>query len=456
MARESTDSPGRTSFLVALLGGALLAYIVGAYTATFQVAPYTQVLRPYFRPLMPGEVRKVLPSPGAVGARQWRPADGAAGGVEMSGEDGDRSGGVTFYTSGDRPRAVLVGEGGEELASWGLRVDEAWAEGANFQRQAEPSRVFWRDAHLYPNGDVAAIYEGGGRVPSGQGLVMVDRDSELRWRYAGQTHSDLAVGGEGEVYALTHRYRRAPEALQRRFPQLPDKMLGESVVVLSRGGERRASVSLGVAFARSRFQGLMAMYPEVVPSAMVERGQVFDASSVAVIGAEFAREHDFAEAGDVMVALRALDAVAVVDMQAGQVKWASRGSWWRPSDVEPLANGTLLVFDQDGHGGPGMPSRVVEIDPETGAMPWVYTGSEGAPMWTREGGSVQRLEDGGALVTVPGSSEMREVGADGELRWRYRNPVRRERGGRAAMATLWGGQRFGREELEFLEGGGDE
>lgn len=452
MARKSSDSQGRTSFLVALLGGALLAYIVGAYTVAFQVFPYPQVVQPYFRPLMSAQVRSWLPSPGQVSARQWRPVEGDGSVRNGSGEGG----GATFYTSGDRPRASLVDGRGRELASWELSFEESGLARSVFQRPAEPSRVFWRDAQLYPNGDVVAIYEGAGRVPSGQGLVMVDQTSDLKWKYAGQTHSDIAVGQEGEVYALTHRYRQTSEALRRRFPQLPKRMLAESVVVLSRGGETRASVSLGEAFAGSAFQGLLAMYPEVVPGEMVEQGQVFDASSVAVIGAGFAGEHAFAEAGDVIVALRALDAVAVIDMQAGRVTWASRGSWWRPSGVEPLANGNLLVFDQDGHGGPGMPSRVVEIDPETGAMPWVYTGSEGAPMWTREGGSVQRLEGGGALVTISGASELRQIDADGGVVWRYRNPVRRKRRGRAMSATIWGGRRVDETVLEFLESGGGE
>ena len=46
----------------------------------------------------------------------------------------------------------------------------------------DPS-IHYRNAYLYPNGDLLAIYEAAGDTPWGYGLYKMDKDSRLIWKY---------------------------------------------------------------------------------------------------------------------------------------------------------------------------------------------------------------------------------------------------------------------------------
>ena len=101
--------------------------------------------------------------------------------------------GYTLYTSGEGQRAVLVSMTGEILHEWQLPFSAIWDDTASVKDPRPDSMIHYREAYLYPNGDLLAIYEAVGDTPWGYGLAKMDKDSRLIWKYLAGAHHDLGV-----------------------------------------------------------------------------------------------------------------------------------------------------------------------------------------------------------------------------------------------------------------------
>src|SRR5690606_30426714 len=138
----------------------------------------------------------------------WFPARWPDRGVTVH-VPGKAQEGVTLYTTGSGASAYLIDMQGEVLHEWHRPFstvwDKSWRQipGAVTNPQPDPF-VYFRVAHLFPNGDLLATYEGVGDTPYGYGIVKLDRDSNVIWAYPGRAHHDLSVGTDGKIYALTH------------------------------------------------------------------------------------------------------------------------------------------------------------------------------------------------------------------------------------------------------------
>jgi outer membrane protein assembly factor BamB len=170
------------------------------------------------------------------------------------------------------------------------------------------------------------------------------------------------------------------------------------------------------------------------------RRDVLHANAVKVLSPRLAAAFPQFKPGQLLVSLRNLDAVAVIDPDAGKVVWAARGPWHAQHDPTFLENGRLLLFDN--LGSPGR-SRVLEYDPRTQAFPWVYPADGGRGFVSPIRGMCQRLPNGNTLVVNSVGGEAIEVAADGEVVWSVST----------APVTLNRARRYAPDRLAFLKGG---
>ena len=447
---ESDESPLRVEALLSLLGLILLGYVGGAYSQTFRVFPYPQLLESYFGTV--GSVaRRGLARPGTPQApAAWQPTWYEEFGVvgDLAGPSGSA---YTLYSSAGAPEAHLVNAAGERLHSWKAPFSKVWPEAPHVGDLESPTDFYWRRVHLLPNGDLLALYTAAGGAPQGAGLVRLNRRSEVVWSHAAKTHHDFAVRRDGSIYALAHRFRSPTPTRVGAMEDPPDEILADSVVQLAPDGEEVARVSVLEAFSRSNYRSIIEGQPSAVEAPGEKAWDVLHTSSIAIIGPEFARRHPFAEAGQLLLTCRTVDIVAILDIEQERIVWASRGYWWQPTDAEPLDDGSLMVFDSNGHGGAGLPSRVLKFDPSSERVTWRYSGDREHPFWSREGGSLEVLSSGNLLVTSTLSGRIFEVTPAGEIDWEFRNPARRTVDGRPVVAATWDGQRISAELVRRTE-----
>lgn len=307
--------------------------------------------------------------------------------------------GLNLYTSGHAAQADLMDRDGRVLHRWRYPLRRLWPDLA-----ANPTNAkleYWRRAHLFPNGDLLAIYEG-------FGLVKLDARSNVLWAHRGGIHHDLEVLPNGEIWVLDRDGKIVPRIH-------PEKgILEDMITVLSPAGRVLRRISILESLERSRWASLLG---RAKPA-----GDIFHTNTLEVLDGRFARLDPAFRRGNVLLSILNLDALAIVDPGREEVVWALTGSWRRQHQPTFLANGNLLLFDNRGP-APDR-SRVLELDPLTGRIAWQFGGTREVDFLSKTLGSCQRLPNGNTLITESENGRAFEVTPDGRTVWEFYNPHR--------------------------------
>jgi hypothetical protein len=377
------------------------------------------------------------------GTDQWYDVRRDGQGVTLH-DAGRAQAGYTLYTSGDSARASLIDLDGNIVHEWVKPFSQIWHKGAAVARPQPDEFVFMRKVHLYPNGDLLAIYEAAGDTPYGYGLAKLDRNGEVLWTYLQPAHHDFDLTPDGRIVLLTHEFVfDGPESA--RFLNRP--YLDDFLVVLSPDGKELAKVSLVEAVMRSPFEKHLHAAPHF------SLADPLHTNSVVYVDGAKARNLAIADEGQAIVSFRDIGVLAVVDIAQQTVTWASRGPWVGQHDPKVLDNGELLLFDNLGNIEPGNASRILQFNPVTMEITWQYAGDPArAPLDSPLRSEVARLPNGNTLITESDGGRLLEVTPSGEPVWEYVNPVRSgENSNRVPVVTS--GQRITPDTLEpdFLQ-----
>jgi hypothetical protein len=436
----------RSRFLFGLLrafGLMSLAYIAGAAVIYFDLPTSTFLRRALGGAVAWYEAREEPP-----------PGDGprapVVGAVDKPGRTFD---GFTLCMYGGNTRAVLLDMRGQVAHQWHVPFSRLWPAPDHVRGRVRDADAYFNDGYLYPNGDLVAIVEGpiSPTHPSnGLGLVKLDKDSNVLWKYAAWCHHDLDVGDDGTIYVLTNE---VVQEVPRGLGHIPTPCMVDAVDILSPDGRRKKRVRLLEAFHDSPYAPLLGVLerPNMTAGSLTGptvsafredelRRDVLHVNAVKVLNPRLAAAFPQFKPGQFLVCPRNLDAIAVVDPDTEKVVWAARGPWRAQHDPTFLENGHILLFDN--LGSPGR-SRVLEYDLRTQAFPWTYPPDGGRSFLSRIRGMCQRLPNGNTLVVNSVGGEALEVAADGEVVWSVST----------APVTLNRARRYAPDRLEFLKGG---
>ena len=358
-----------------------------------------------WRPARPGTPESDGPNAEMQGALDELNNLGYAGGVRaapsvlsVTVHDERAEPGLNFYTSGHAAEAILMDMDGAVVHGWNHDYDVLWPS-LEVPPTAE-GRGKWRRAYLYPNGDLLAIHEG-------IGMIKLDRDSKLLWEYPGRTHHDMDVLPDGTIWTLA----REATVIPRVNPDVPS--MDDFIVELDANGRELRRVSVLGCVERGRRPDLLER--------MVRERDLFHTNSIEVLDGSLAdRIPEFA-AGNVLISMRHLDAIAVVDVDTREVVWALTGAFRFQHDPTVLENGNLLLFDNRGQ---GEASTIYELDPVTGETAWMYRGTQENPFFSKACGTSYRLPGGNTLITESDGGRAIEVTADKTIVWEFYNPRR--------------------------------
>lgn len=450
-ARIPTWTPhlGKVLACLSILGFGALCYFFGAAAVFFQLPSYDFLYEAF------------------TGAKAWHergkwvvapftpPAGDLPEGMTVD-KPTKTYDGFTLVSTTNGSQARLLDMRGQVVHQWELPFSQAWTRPPHIQDPLGDEQVHWFRCHLFPNGDLLAIYQAESDTPCGYGLVKLNKDSKLLWKYEGRVHHDLDVDENGTIYTLTEELKRqAPTGLE----YLHTPYVANSLVVLSSDGREVANVPLEEAFRDSAYSLLLSASiaeqetPEdrktledrigsrslfdyaVKPGS---KGDLFHANSVKVLSQARARQFPLFQAGQILISLRNLHTIALLDVRQRSVIWAARGMWKIQHDAEFLDNGHLLLFDNYGS---TKGCRVLEYDPVTQAIPWVYSESSSTLFHAVFRGMKQRLPNGNTLIVDPEMGRLLEVTLGKELVWENYGP-----------RPITGARRYSADELTFLKG----
>lgn len=422
---------------IAIVALMLLAFLAGSYAMLAQRFPY-EPLHDAYR-----AAKAVIAQHEDLGAvyatNLWQSARTPQRGVTVA-DTGAAFPGYTLYSSGDTQAATLIDMTGRPVHQWTMPYSRIWDETAAPRHPVPDQRTYFRKLHLYPNGDLLAIYDGIGDTPHGYGLVKLDKDSRVLWKYLERVHHDLAVAPDGRIFVLTHEITQdvIPERLHLKPPRIDD-----FIVELSPEGKPLRKLRLIDALRKNDYLRLI----DTLPAYVSENGDYLHTNDVEYVDEATAAAMPFLRAGQLVLSMREPGTLVALDMDSGTITWGIRGPWVGQHDPDLLANGHILLFDNNGRFNGAGRSQVIEFDPQTGGVSWRYGGSAEHPLESIIRSCQQRLPNGNTLITESDGGRLVEVNPAGDIVWEFVNPVRGGDGDRL-IPVVSSGQRISPQSLD--------
>lgn len=312
--------------------------------------------------------------------------------------------GLNLYVSGDSPGAALIDMEGRVVHEWHYAFNAAWPD-RHREYETERGARYWFHAHLFENGDIIGIF-------NGLGLVKLDKDSNLIWKFTGGSHHHLHVADDGRIYVITHEWRLNP-----RITKATD-ILDDYITVLDGNGNELTRVSLLDAFWDSDYASWLRTAPINRARRKID---VLHANRIVALDGRLEERIPSFREGNFLLSLRNFNALVVVDIEREQVVWTMSGMWMAQHCPSVLDNGNILLFDNQGDYGS---SRIMEFDPVTQEIEWIYAGDENGGFYSEKFGTVQRLPNGNSLIAESHFGRALEVTPGGDIVWEYYNPAR--------------------------------
>jgi hypothetical protein len=338
------------------------------------VGRWRRFVRKRYERVLTAEQRREMEQLQAIGYLQG--STEARGLIGVTRHDRERAyNGFNLYNAGHEPSAILMDMRGRVRHTWSATFAEIWP-GADVPGDRRSLR-FWRRVRPFANGDLLVIFDG-------HGIARLDKDSRVIWKRLNQAHHDLDVATNGDIYVLSRKSHVVPW-VNDRHPVVED-----FVLILDSEGREQARVSLLEAFERSD------EHCEIWEGSERNLGDIFHTNTVELLDGRIAQRHPAFAAGNVLISVRFLDAIAVVDLKLGRVVSAATGEFKRQHDPTILPSGNLLLFDNV---GPKRYSSVQEYDPVSMELLWEYRGSRQRPLYSHTCGTAQPLPGGNTLIT---------------------------------------------------------
>lgn len=301
--------------------------------------------------------------------------------------------GLNLYTN-DVNEAYLMNMAGRRLHTW--RLPEEFTHCEHFE--------------LLPGGGIVMVCVG-------QGLVKLDRDSNVLWELPKRIHHDVAVVEDGSFWLPIRGRGRRYQGRKVGFDGLIRVSADGEVLERWRSWDHLDELQ--------RRHGASHLDRPAIGEPAKKNYDYYHLNSVEVLPetALGARDERF-RAGNLLICLRNVHLIAILDRDTFAVTWS-----WGPGELSfphmptMLPDGHLLIYD---NGVDSERSRVLELDPEAGDIVWRYEGDPPATFFSKRRGSNQRLPNGNTLIAESEKGRVLEVDRDGGVVWEFWNPEMRQ------------------------------
>jgi hypothetical protein len=351
--------------------------------------------------------------------------------------------GLTLVSAGQS--AYLVDIEGAIIHSWTFDFRKLIGEpGVLLDENIPDTWLYWRPAHVYPNGDLLALVDAMHSSPQGLALIKLDAQSGLLWVQHRNVHHDFAIADDGRIFVLDQQIRKWPPA---ELGTLEGPLIDEGVAIISNEGQLLDRFSLLDAFTDTPFANL------IVRTARLNRfpwGDYLHSNNLDLVSRADRQAAAWGQTEGLLLSFRNISTLALLDLGNRKMVWAERGSWYWQHDPDLLPNGKLLLFDNQGDWGRGGSSRILEFNPDDQQIAWRYPSADSeAQLWSFHRGEQQPLENGNLLINEFFQSRVLEVSPEGELVWEFHCPFRHRSRPELVCRPMWT-RRYTASELKFL------
>lgn len=274
-------------------------------------------------------------------------------------------------------------------------------------------------------------------------LMLLDWDSQVKWKRQFRSHHDIAVTKDGMIYALSRK-----DEILFKFG-IPIPVLNDYLVILTPEGTTKEEISLGrILLSKLSAERIPEMYAwsfnpfnlwklfrQKTQSPFILRHDttfdIFHNNTLTLLEQAIP---GIAKEGDILIAARELNLIGIIDPDQETLVW----SWGeheldRPHHPTLLPNGNILIFD---NGSLRDYSRIIELDPKNKKIVWKYEASPPQSFYSSYAGSAQHLKNGNTLITDSANGRVFEVTEEHETVWEFYNPDKDVNGRRKTIYRM--------------------
>jgi len=329
--------------------------------------------------------------------------------------------GVTFVTGflSDTIGLKLVNMDGEVIHTWRTVFPEIFPDATH---TAAPVG-FWNGeingARLYPNGDIVFnMYR--------KGFIRMDRCGRVVWKAPYRTHHAVYQDRNG-FFWVPGEYP-GKQTFTNQFDHTFTLNDPEYIFKFSPEGELLKDWNLVDIFYDSGHKGTLfsdiILYYEFARSQSKTGDFMTHQNDIEMLEGDLVEAFPMFEEGDLLISMRHINQIAVLDGESMTIKWSTGDAFLLPHDPDFMADGRISLFDNFGGGGRqdlGRASRILAIDPASGATETLYEADPPQDFFTDTRGMHQHLPNGNILITESNRGRIFEVTSDGEIVWQYVN-----------------------------------
>lgn len=258
-------------------------------------------------------------------------------------------------------------------------------------------------ATVLPDGSVLVVWD------DAPGMARLDACGEPIWAKTDRIyHHSLERGVDGYWTWATDNWYGAEDQDMIRFDPMTGDILEEINLiddVIERSPENRLKLTIpdGYRYKRDSRYG--------------EQADVFHPNDLEELLPGMAAAFPEFEAGDLLVSLRNIDALAVIGRRSGEVKWIAYGPWRDQHDADFQPDGTITVFSNNND---RFHSQIIAVDPKTGASRDLFAGT-GLGFDSFIMGKHQHLPNGNWMITPTIQGRVIEATPEGRIVREYDN-----------------------------------
>jgi sugar lactone lactonase YvrE len=415
----------RASGFVFVVAIAFLSFVWGVSSTTWSIFPHRQIAR-----VLSGLEAWTRLSKGALPLYAIAPEAGATRPdpvTILAGSDSDDLLLVTegFYFRQDLcPRfgcmAYVATRDGRVVHTWeydpqALLTDAAFAK---FKGTRTETNLNVQGVDIDAEGNLVVVFQGKNLFPYQVGIAKFSWAGDLLWIRIDNSHHWPKVGPDGRIYAPIAKIVSDDKTVAATKEELKCRngaVFQEGVQILAADGTELRRFWLDEVVQKSDLQGL----------AYTVRNDCdpFHVNGVDLLNAAAAARIPGAAAGDLLVSLRSSSSLVVMDQTDGHIKKIIYGPMVAQHSPRVLPDGRIAVFDNMGGIDTKGGTRILAIDPASGADETLfprYPDQPGGDIFTKEQGEVNFSADGQRmLVSETLAGRVFEVDArTGRALWR--------------------------------------
>lgn len=270
-------------------------------------------------------------------------------------------------------------------------------------REGGAASEFAHIATVLPDGSVLVVWD------DAPGMARLDACGDPIWAKTDRIyHHSLERGVDGYWTWATDNWYGAEDQDMIRFDPLTGEILEQINIiddVIEKSPENRLKLTIpdGYRYKRDSRAG--------------EQKDIFHPNDLEELLPEMAAAFPAFEAGDLLVSLRNIQALAVIGRRTGEVKWVAYGPWRDQHDPDFQPDGTISVFSNNTD---RFASQIISVDPGTGASRDVFAGT-GLEFDSFIMGKHERLPNGNWMITPTIQGRVMEVTPEGRIVREYNN-----------------------------------